>query len=146
MIKRLVLAAAIPVLGITAVVAQGNPIAERKALMEGNDRNARNLVLMMRGEQPYDATKVNAAFAQFAETAEKFPNLFPDNSKTGGRTRATPKIWQTRSDFDAKIAAFAKVVADYRDKVRNVDDIKVALPALGKACDDCHEQYRGRPR
>jgi cytochrome c556 len=145
MMVRIVLAAAIAAVGVTAVVAQSDPIAARKALMKGNNDNARALVKMSRGEEPFDTAKVNAAFAQWAETAQKLPNLFPDNSKTG-ETRATPKIWETRSDFDAKIAAFAKVVADNRDKVKNLDELKTALPVVGKACDDCHEQYRASRR
>ena len=140
--KRIVLAAAMIAAGVTAVVAQSDPIAARKALMKGNNDNARNLVRITRGEQPYDAAKVNAAFAQWAETAQKFGALFPDNSKTGGETKATPKVWQTRSDFDAKIAAFAKAVADNRDKAKNVEEVKVALAAVGKTCDGCHEPYR----
>jgi cytochrome c556 len=101
---------------------------------------------MMRGDTPYDAAKVNAAFAQWAETAQKFGNLFPEDSKTGGPTRATPKVWQTRGDFNEKIAVFAKAVADNRDKAKTVDELKVAVAAVGKTCDGCHEQYRGRSR
>jgi cytochrome c556 len=142
MMKRLVLAAAIAALGVTAVMAQSDPIAARKALMKGNNDGARVLVKMMRGEEPYDQAKVNAAFAQWAETAQKLPGLFPDNSKEGGNTRATPKVWETKSDFDAKDAAFGKAVADYRDKVKNADELKVAVGAVGKACDSCHELYR----
>jgi cytochrome c556 len=144
--KRIVLAVAMIAVGLTAVVAQSDPIAARKALMKGNNDNASNLVKITRGEAPYDAAKVNAAFAQWAETAQKFPALFPENSKTGGNTRATSKIWQTRSDFDAKVAEFAKAVADNRDKAKNVDELKVALGAVGKTCDGCHEQYRARQR
>jgi cytochrome c556 len=142
--KRILLAVAVIAIGVTAAVAQSNPIAARKALMKGNNDNAANLVKMTRGEAPYDAAKVDAAFAQWAETAQKLPGLFPDNSKTGQNTRVTPKIWQTRSDFDAKIADFAKAVADNRDKAKNVDELKVALGAVGKACDGCHDQYRRR--
>ena len=144
MMKRFALAVAIAAIGATAVIAQGDPIAARKALMKGNNDNAKVLVRITRGEEPYDAAKVNVAFAQFAETAQKLPGLFPDNSKTGGETRATPKIWQTRSDFDAKVADFAKAVADNRGKAKNVDELKVALGAIGKTCDGCHEQYRAR--
>jgi cytochrome c556 len=144
MIIRSVLAVAALAIGVTAVVAQGDPIAARKALMKGNNDNARNLVQMIRGEQPFAEAKVRAAFAQFSETAQKLPALFPDNSKTGENTRATPKIWETRADFDAKIAAFAKATADHRDKVKNLEELKIALPAMSKACDGCHEQYRSR--
>lgn len=144
MIVRSVLALAALAIGVTAVVAQSDPIAARKALMKSNNDNARNLVQMIRGEQPFDEVKVRAAFAQWTETAQKLPALFPDNSKTGENTRATPKIWETRADFDAKIAAFAKSTADSRDKAKNLEELKIALPAVSKACDGCHEQYRGR--
>lgn len=126
-----------------AVIAQTDPIAARKALMKENGKQARTLVQMMRGQAPFDAAKVDAAFAQWSDTAQKLPTLFPDNSKTGGETRATAKIWQTKSDFDAKAAAFGKATADNRDKAKaSVDGLKTAVAAIGKTCDACHEDYR----
>ena len=77
------LAAVVLVFGAGAVTAQSDPIATRMALMKGNDDNARIVVPMMRGQAPFDAAKVDAAFAQWADTAQKLPGLFPDNSKTG---------------------------------------------------------------
>ena len=53
-----------------------------------------------------------------------------------------PKIWDDRSGFDAKVDAFAKAVADGRDKAKDVEGLKVAIEAVGKACDGCHDQYR----
>ena len=54
-----------------------------KALMKENNDNAKVVVQMMRGQQPFDPKAVEAAFAQWADTAQKLPGLFPDNSKTG---------------------------------------------------------------
>jgi len=128
---------------VSAVIAQTSPIAARKALMKGNNDNAKTVVQMMRGQVPFDAAKVEAAFAQWAETAQKLPGLFPENSKTGEKTRATAKIWVTKSDFDAKAAAFGKAVAENRDKAKaSLDGLKEAIPVVGKACDNCHEDYR----
>jgi cytochrome c556 len=130
-------------LSVGAVVAQSDPIAARKALMKANNDNARNAVQMMRGQQPFDAAKVEAAFVQWADTAQKLPALFPENSKTGQETRATPKIWLNKMDFEAKAAAFAKAVAENRDKAKeSLDGLKAAIPVVGKACDNCHEDYR----
>jgi cytochrome c556 len=140
-------AIALIALGATAVVAQQNPIAARKALMKANDDNARTMVQTMRGLKPFDAAAVEAAFAQWAETAHKFSGLFPENSKTGGDTRATPKIWRNKKDFDEKVAAFGKAVADNRDKAKaSLDGLKAAIPAVGKTCDNCHEDYRAPGR
>ena len=82
------LAAVVVVLGAGAVIAQSD-LATRMALMKGNDDNARVVVQMMRGQAPFDAAKADAAFAQWADTAQKLPGLFPDNSKTGQKTRAS---------------------------------------------------------
>ena len=134
--------AAVLALSATAVVAQSDPIAERKALMKANVDNFKNAMKIVRGEESFDGAKVQAAFVQWTETAHKLPNLFPEKSKTGGQTRALPKIWDDRSGFDAKVDAFAKAVADGRDKAKDVEGLKVAIAAVGKACDGCHDQYR----
>lgn len=137
------LAAVVVVLGSGAVIAQSDPIATRMALMKGNDDNARIVVPMMRGQAPFDAAKVDAAFAQWADTAQKLPGLFPDNSKIGQKTRASSKIWVTKADFDAKAAEFAKAVAENRDKAKSsLDGLRAAIPVVGNACDNCHKEYR----
>lgn len=137
------LAAAFLVLGVGAVIAQSDPIATRKGLMKENQDNAEIVVRMMRGQAPFDAAKVDAAFAQWADTAQKLPSLFPDNSKSGQKTRAAPKIWTAKADFDAKAAEFGKVVADNRDKAKgSVDGLRAAIPAIGNSCDACHKDYR----
>jgi cytochrome c556 len=137
------LAAAFLVLGAGAVIAQSDPIATRKGLMKENQDNAEIVVRMMRGQAPFDAAKVDVAFAQWTDTAQKLPSLFPDNSKSGQKTRAAPKIWTTKADFDDKAAAFGKVVADNRDKAKgSVDGLRAAIPAVGNACDACHKDYR----
>jgi cytochrome c556 len=134
-------------LSVGALMAQSDPIAARMALMKANNDNARVVVPMMRGQKPFDAAAVEAAFAQWADTAQKLPGLFPDNSKTGEKTRATPKIWENKKDFDEKALAFAKVVAENRTKaVASLDGLKEAMSPVGKACDNCHEDYRAPNR
>ena len=137
------LAAVFVALGAGAVLAQSDPIAARMALMKGNNDNANAVVQMMKGQAPFDAAKVDAAFAQWADTAQKLPGLFPDNSKTGQKTRAASKIWVTKADFDTKAAEFGKVVAENRDKARgSLDGLRAAIPLVGNACDNCHKEYR----
>jgi cytochrome c556 len=131
------------VLGVSVAAAQSDPVKTREDLMKANNNNAKVVVQMMKGQKPFDAKAVEAAFAQWAETAKQLPNLFPDNAKTGGDNRASPKIWENKADFNAKIAAFAKSVADNRDKaVASLDGLKVAIPVVGEACDNCHKLYR----
>ncbi len=139
-------AALIPIMAVaaaSAVLAQSDPIVTRQALMKENNNNAIAVVRMMRGLAPFDAAKVDAAFAQWADTAQKFPSLFPETSKTGHKTRASTKIWLTKADFDAKAAAFGKAVADNRAKAKSsLGGLRAAIPAIANACDACHKDYR----
>jgi cytochrome c556 len=141
MIRTVLVMAAVSV-GVTVAIAQSDPLSQRKSLMKGNLQHLQTANKMVRGEEPFDVTKVNAAFAHWTETAQKLPTLFPDPPKPGEDSRALPKIWETKSDFDAKAAAFGKVVNDNKDKVKTLDELKVAFPQVSKACGDCHEPYR----
>jgi cytochrome c556 len=124
-------------------MAQPDPVTTRENLMNQNNDHAKAVVLMMRGQAPFDAAAVDAAFKQWADTAQKLPGLFPDNSKTGGDNRASPKIWLNKTDFVAKAAAFAKAVAENYDKAKSsLEGLRSAIPVVGKACDNCHEDYR----
>ena len=122
----------------TTVLAQSDPIAARMALMKANNDNARNMGQMIRGQAPFDA-----AFVQWAETAQKLPGLFRANSKAGEKSRAAPKIWDNKADFDAKAAAFAKAVAHNRAEAKtSLDGLKTAFKPVSDACDACHKDYR----
>jgi len=143
MFARTILAALAVVIGVGALMAQQDPVKTREDLMKKNNDHAKAVVQMMRGQAPFDAAAVEAAFAQWADTAQKLPSLFPDNSKTGGDNRASPKIWLNKKDFEAKAAAFAKSVAETREKAKSsLDGLKAAIPVVGKTCDDCHKEYR----
>jgi cytochrome c556 len=139
---RTVLAMTAIAVGITAVVAQGDPIAQRKALMKSNGQNSGALNRMVRGEDPFDAAKASAAYDKLAETASKVGPLFASPPPAGADTRALPKIWETKADFEAKLAAFGKAVADNKGKAKTLDELKASFPNVQKACGDCHDNYR----
>jgi cytochrome c556 len=143
MLRRTMFTVLAAALSIGAVVAQQDPVTTRENLMKENNKHALVVVRMMRGQAPFDAAAVDAAFAQWTDTAQKLPSLFPDGSKTGGDNRASPKIWVNKKDFDAKAAAFGKSVAENRDKGKgSLAGLRTAIGAVGKACDDCHKEYR----
>lgn len=141
MMIRTVLAVAVVALGATAVLAQ-DPIAARKEIMKGVGAAARTNAQMLNGEAPFELAKAQAAFATFAQAAEKMPTLFPDNSKTGGDTTAAPKIWEDMAGFKA---GFAKLGADAKAAqaaTKDLETFKVQVAAVGKNCGGCHEVYR----
>ena len=129
-------------LGATAVVAQSNAIAERKQIMKGVGAAAKSGAAFAKGSEPYDNAKAVAIFTTYATAAAKMPSLFPDDSKTGGDTTASPKIWSDMAGFKA---AFAKFEADSKaaaSSVKDLDSFKVAFSNMGKSCGACHENFR----
>ena len=141
--SRILLAAAAVALAVTAVAAQSDPIAARKALMKKNGDEAKAGAAMAKGEAPFDLTKAHAIFATFADSATKAPALFPDNSKTGGDTAALPTIWENKADFEARLAKFGKDSKAAQSAVKDVDAFKATWgPLLRDNCGGCHEKYR----
>ena len=142
---RILCAVAIGALGVTMVMAQNvAPIKERQEVMKKSDDDLKLLTRMTRGEVPYDGAKVTAAYTAMEAAYKKVQTLFPDDSKTGENTRAQPKIWENRADFDAKMAEIIKVTGEAKAKARDEANFKEIHPAVVKACDNCHADYRVR--
>ena len=144
---RVVVIAGTLLLGISAVVAQQDQVKQAQTYMKGNGKNAAALAAMVKGEKPYDQATVDTALAQFEETAKKLPTLFPDSSKglkTEGDYSASSKIWEDKAGFSEHIASFSKAVTDANGKIKDLDTLKAAFPAIGKACGGCHETFRAK--
>ena len=130
-------------LSLTVALAQQDPIAARKALMKANGDEAKIGAAMMKGEAPFDLAAAKKIFAAWEDAAMKMPELFPDNSKTGGDTAARAEIWQNIPDVKER---FAKLGADAKQAAATVTDLnsfKAAFGSIGKNdCGGCHEKYR----
>src|SRR5262249_33313909 len=99
---RNVLAVAVLALGATALVAQTDPIAARRALMKANGDQSKIATEMLEAKRPFDLDAAKKIFATFAEAGEKAPALFPDNSKTGGDTAALSPPLEGKLRFTAE--------------------------------------------
>jgi cytochrome c556 len=100
---------------------------------------------MVRGDIPYDQTAVDAAIAELEADVPKIPNAFKDNPKeqvVNASYGASPKVWENKADFDSKVPAVIKAIADVKGKVKDLDGLKVAFKSMNDACNGCHETYR----
>jgi cytochrome c556 len=143
--KRVLIVGGTLLLGVGAVWAQQDSTKEVQTLMKGNGKNAGAMSAMVKGEKPYDQATVDSALAQFEDTAKKLPNLFPASAKgvkLDGDYSTSPKVWEDKAGFDAKIASFAKIVSEAKGKIKDLDSLKANMPAIGKECGGCHETYR----
>ena len=141
---RTVLGVAVLAFGATALVAQTDPIAARKALMKTNGDQNRVATEMLEGKRPFNLDEAKKVFVVFAEAGEIAPALFPDNSKTGGDTAALPPIWENKADFNAKLAKFASESKAAGDATKDLDTFKVQITEVRKNCGGCHQTYRKR--
>ena len=144
MIRTVVVVGAL-LLGVSAVVAQQDLVKHAQTFMKGNGKNAGALAAIVKGEKPYDQATVDAALAQFEDTAKQLPTLFPESIKglkADGDYSSTSKIWEDKAGFDARIASFGKVVMEAKPKIKDLETLKATFPAIGKECKDCHETYR----
>lgn len=123
-------------------LGQGDPIAERQALMKANNAASRTAFGMAMGKTPFDATVAAAAMQTLADDMAKFVTLFPEGSDTGD-TSASPDIWTNFEDFkaiSAKLEADAKAAG--AAAANGLEAFKVALGPVGEACSTCHKKYR----
>jgi cytochrome c556 len=139
---RTVLAVTVFAFGVSAVVAQGDPIAARKALMKANGDQNRVGTEMIDGKRPFDVEAAKKVLTTFADSGEKSKALYPDSSKTGGDTAALPAIWENKADFEAKLAKFANEAKAAAAATIDLDTFKAQIAEVRKNCGGCHTTYR----
>lgn len=127
----------------TGAMAQNvEVIKERQALLEKMGKAAKEPGKMMKQEVPFDAATVQAALDTILENAPKLPELFPEDSKTGGETEALPAIWENKKDV---MDRFEKLVADAKAAKTAVSDefeFMETWPKVVGNCGGCHKKYR----
>ena len=138
------IAAGIVILAASTVVAQSDPIAQRKALMKAQGVATKDVGAMLKGA-PFDLAKVQDALKVYVNTTKTFATLFPDNSKTGGETAALPKIWEAKADFDKLLEKFGKDSTAAMTSITDEASFKANMGGVLKNCGDCHELYRAKP-
>ena len=108
------------------------------------------LFRMGRGQQPYNKEAAERALARIAEIAAQLPPLWPPGSAASNpasRYASSPKVWETKADFDARLARLPTVVAENRAKAATgAEGAREAFQAVNTYCDSCHDVYRIRVR
>jgi cytochrome c556 len=145
MIRMVVVAGAL-LLGTGAAMAQQDVAVKQDNLMRAQAKSLYTVMLKtVKGEIPYDQKAIDAAIAQLEESVPTIASVFATNPKedvVNTTYGASPKVWQNKADFDSKIPAVAKAIADVKGKIKDVDSLKVAYTSINDSCNGCHETYR----
>ena len=91
---------------------------------------------------PFDLAAAQAALKTMIDVAAKMPSSFPDDSKTGGDTKALPAIWADKADFNARFAKFGTDATAALGAVTDKASFGAAMTPVFKNCGGCHEKYR----
>jgi len=142
MFIRIACVAAALAVSATVVIAQSNPISQRKELMKSMGDQSRLGNQMMRGQAPFELAKAQTIFSTFASVAGKMPALFPADSKTGGDTEASPKIWEDMDAFKKRFATFEAEAKAAQASVKDEESFRIAFGNVARGCGGCHENFR----
>ncbi|HLW92097.1 MAG TPA: cytochrome c [Roseiarcus sp.] len=141
--KRTLFVTAMVMFGATAVLAQSDAIAQRRALMKENGKAAQAIAAMLKGA-PFDLATVQASLKTFVNAAQKAPALFPDDSKTGGDTHALPAIWENKADFNAHFAKLGDDATAALATIKDAASLKATMANFFDDCGSCHQTYRAK--
>ena len=102
---------------------------------------------MAKGDIAYDAAAAQTHAEQLNAILDyDVGRLFiPDTSKSvyTGKTRALAAIWKDMDDFASKYQALRDEVAVVVEEAgKGKDALTAAVSEMGKACGNCHDDYR----
>ncbi|MFO1131375.1 MAG: cytochrome c [Hyphomicrobiales bacterium] len=118
-------------------------IEAREACMKANGGMMKVMVPVIKGQKPYDKAAIDASIANAQKACGGWADWWGEDTKPGGavKTEAKAEIWSDPKGFEAAGAAYVKAEAAVLASTDEAS-FKAAFPALGKACQGCHEKFR----
>jgi cytochrome c556 len=135
---------------VTAAYAQfakpEDAINYRKAVMTLIGHHFMRIAAVVKGQQPYDRDVVTHD-ATLVETFSKLPwEAFRVPGTDKGPTQLMPEAFREPSRFSEDAKRFEAEAAKLAGAAAggNLDAIKNQFGEVGKACQECHKQFRAR--
>jgi len=104
------------------------------------------MAAMVKGERPYDKDEFLKRALNVEHAAMAPWEGFGPGTDAGAPTKAKPEIWKDTAKFkqyqDALQAETVKLVA--AAKTGSLDAVKGPFGAVGKACSNCHDDFRAK--
>jgi cytochrome c556 len=126
---RFVVGAVLLTLGASVVLAQDSAaIKARQDLMKANGAALKEPGAMAKGEAPFDLAKQKG--------------LWPEDSKTGGNTKALPVIWTNMKGYLDRFDALAKAAKAAEASIKDEASFKTEWPKVVGNCGGCHKEFR----
>lgn len=151
--RFVVLLSAFAMLTASIAVAAPKPLTKEAALKvmherhEGMETVGKTNKALRRALEatPADLATVKVSAAKLADLSRRSSGWFPKGTGPElGKTGAKPEIWQTPSDFAAKLRDFQGATKALNSAAASGDlsKINARYADLGKTCKACHDTYR----
>jgi cytochrome c556 len=131
--------------GATGALAAGDDtIKARQACMKAQGGGVFGTMFpILKGEKPYDVAAIKAAFDSMDAACADWANFWSEDSMTSTtmKTRAKPEIWTDKAGFEAAGGAAYQAMTALKATTDEAS-FKAALPAVGAACQGCHEKFQ----
>ena len=125
-------------------------VKERRHLMKEVVAPAAKLAnKMVKGDEPFDATKAAKAMTDISDVPDKYVKLFPKGTEHGAiaDSEAKPAIWEDFPKFGTTVNklkdASAKAVAA---AAQGDAAFATAFKDMTSVCKDCHESFREKEK
>ena len=123
-------------------VMASDPVHDRHELMENIGKAAKAGGAMLGGEAGFDAVAAEMILRGMHNAALGFGYMFPEGA-TSAESEASPKIWEDRAGFDAKLADFTEDAdTALKSPIGDLETFKAAFASVTENCKACHESYR----
>lgn len=148
--RRILTAAALAIIPLTAIAQDDDPIEQTIKARQGYYQmlaiNMGTLAGMAKGDIAYDETAASTAAANIeALTNYNLPSLFLEGSASDqvDDTAAKPDIWSNMDDFRAKFSDLGTAATGASGAVTGgADNVGAVVGKLGGACKACHDSFR----
>lgn len=137
--------------GMGAGGQQHNPadqaVEYRQALFTVIGGNFTSIGAMLQGRAEFNGASALKSAERTAQLAAMVGDAFPDISKTGTTSKASPDIWTNRAEFDKLAKDFADHSAALfavlkKDNKTASAEFKTAATAVAGDCKGCHDKFR----
>lgn len=144
MIRKSIVAIAFMLSGVAAAAAlQGaDAIAARQKILKSFGEAAKPVGAMLKGQEAFDLAKVQKALKTYVEGTKELPKLYPDDSKTGAKTEALPRIWEEKQRFESLYAKLGDDAAAAAAAITDEASFKANIGKVFGDCKACHDDFR----
>ena len=115
-------------------------IKGRKALFSKNYNTAKKVQSL---SSSGNFEEVQKLILEMSENYKSLIKMFPENTKEGFKTEATPLIWEEKDKFNTLMEKSSTDMTKLASVIESTDDIRGTLGKLMWGnCKACHSKYR----